>query len=117
LCSDRLEALADAGENVQALREAALKLGRDELEGGAWVLALDSSQRDRLKAAVTGVPLTTKELAVAGRDLLAEKITTPGPHLGELLADLLHRCLVEPELNTRDSLIELAREWLVSRGE
>jgi tRNA nucleotidyltransferase (CCA-adding enzyme) len=56
-----------------------------------------------------GDPTTIRELAVSGEDLI-EAGLTPGPELGRVLNRLLDRVLDEPGLNTRDSLLTLARE-------
>ena len=50
---------------------------------------------------------TLKQLAVTGRDLIAEEIPA-GPRLGEILEKLLEEVLEEPEKNER--------EWLMSRA-
>ncbi|HET6779100.1 MAG TPA: hypothetical protein VFH26_09445 [Gemmatimonadales bacterium] len=54
-----------------------------------------------------GDPLTRGDLAVTGNDLQALGIS--GPRLGETLAALLERVLDDPKLNTRESLLTLAR--------
>ena len=48
-----------------------------------------------------------KQLALTGRDLIAEVIPA-GPRLGEILEKLLEEVLEEPEKNER--------EWLMSRA-
>ena len=53
-------------------------------------------------------PLTRSDLAITGTDLLALGVT--GPRIGETLAGLLDRVLEEPALNTRESLLALARK-------
>ena len=52
-------------------------------------------------------PLTRGDLAITGADLQALGIT--GPRLGETLAALLERVLDDPTVNTRESLLTLAR--------
>lgn len=54
-------------------------------------------------------PLTTRDLAVNGRDLIASGVP-PGPGMGRLLQVLLDAVLDEPARNTRDTLLALARE-------
>jgi tRNA nucleotidyltransferase (CCA-adding enzyme) len=54
-----------------------------------------------------GDPLTRGDLAINGGDLQAIGIS--GPRLGDTLAALLERVLDEPGLNTRESLLTLAR--------
>ncbi len=55
-----------------------------------------------------GDPLTRSDLAITGTDLMALGVT--GPLIGEKLAGLLDRVLEEPALNTRESLLALARK-------
>lgn len=56
-----------------------------------------------------GDALSTAELAVSGSDLMAELGLAAGPQLGKTLRALLERVLDEPALNTRDTLLGLAR--------
>lgn len=53
-------------------------------------------------------PLTVKELAVNGNDLV--EIGFKGPALGETLRALNKRIIEQPELNTRDRLIKWAQD-------
>jgi tRNA nucleotidyltransferase (CCA-adding enzyme) len=53
-------------------------------------------------------PLTRGDLAVGGRDL--ESLGIYGRAVGETLAALLDRVLEDPAANTRERLLELARE-------
>jgi tRNA nucleotidyltransferase (CCA-adding enzyme) len=55
-----------------------------------------------------GDPLTRSDLAVTGTDLMGLGVT--GPRIGETLATLLDRVLDEPALNTRETLLDLARQ-------
>ena len=54
-------------------------------------------------------PLSVKDLAVNGRDLIRAGIA-PGPGLGQKLSQLLDLVLEEPELNTREQLLERIKE-------
>jgi tRNA nucleotidyltransferase (CCA-adding enzyme) len=65
--------------------------------------------RERV-AAVASDPLEAHHLAVTGDDLVAELGIPPGPPIGRLLAGLLEAVLEDPALNSRDRLLELARE-------
>jgi tRNA nucleotidyltransferase (CCA-adding enzyme) len=56
-----------------------------------------------------GAPLSTKALAVNGRDLMAALGLPPGRHVGELLERLLEVALDDPSVNTRERLLERAR--------
>ena len=55
-----------------------------------------------------GDPLTRSDLALTGADL--RELGTTGPRIGEILAALLDRVLEDPGLNTRDTLLSLARK-------
>jgi tRNA nucleotidyltransferase (CCA-adding enzyme) len=55
-----------------------------------------------------GDPLTRSDLAVTGSDLEALGVT--GPVIGQILAQLLERVLDHPALNTRETLLDLARK-------
>jgi tRNA nucleotidyltransferase (CCA-adding enzyme) len=57
-----------------------------------------------------GDPLTRSDLAISGTDLQALGIS--GPQIGQTLAALLDRVLDQPALNTRDSLLDLARKMV-----
>ena len=71
---------------------------------GARALAARSS------ALVTpATPLSARELALGGRELMAELGMPPGPRVGELLDRLLDRALADPSINTRAELLATAR--------
>jgi tRNA nucleotidyltransferase (CCA-adding enzyme) len=57
---------------------------------------------ERIRAA--GEPLTLKDLAVRGDDLIAAGVR-PGPDVGEALARLLEEVLEDPARNTKDYLL------------
>ncbi len=50
-----------------------------------------------------------KNLAIAGADLIALGLT-PGPRFGEILRALHERVLDDPELNTKDTLLNFVKE-------
>jgi tRNA nucleotidyltransferase (CCA-adding enzyme) len=56
-------------------------------------------------------PHRLRDLAVDGTDLI-ELGFRPGPQLGRILHDLLDAVVDEPALNTRDRLLERAKERL-----
>ncbi len=53
-------------------------------------------------------PLTRSDLAIHGGDL--QELGIQGPRIGETLSALLDRVLDDPTLNTRESLLAIARE-------
>jgi len=50
------------------------------------------------------------DLVIDGNDVMAELGIGPGPEIGRILRELFERVIDEPELNTRERLLALARE-------
>ena len=103
------------------MRKAASKMGPDlfplilEVKAADLAACRDERRQDaensleRLKAlweeiSREGAPLTLKELAVTGSDLIRHGMK-PGPALGETLNALLEIVLEEPEKNTKEYLL------------
>jgi tRNA nucleotidyltransferase (CCA-adding enzyme) len=59
----------------------------------------------------SGDPLSLKDLAVRGDDLIAAGVR-PGPEVGDLLAQLLDHVLEDPARNTREQLLARVRDRL-----
>jgi tRNA nucleotidyltransferase (CCA-adding enzyme) len=72
--------------------------------------------RSRVQAVVAEGVLQQGQLAIDGRDLIAELELPRGPLIGELLGRLLEAVLDDPSLNRRDRLLDLARHWARSGG-
>jgi poly(A) polymerase/tRNA nucleotidyltransferase (CCA-adding enzyme) len=51
-----------------------------------------------------------KDLAIDGNDVMAELGIPPGPRVGRILNDLFERVTDDPELNTRERLLQIVRE-------
>jgi tRNA nucleotidyltransferase/poly(A) polymerase len=51
-----------------------------------------------------------KDLSIDGNDVMKELGIPPGPRVGEILNELFERVTDDPKLNTRESLLQLARE-------
>ncbi|MGH2499833.1 MAG: CCA tRNA nucleotidyltransferase [Candidatus Limnocylindria bacterium] len=51
-----------------------------------------------------------RDLAVDGNDVMAELGLAPGPEVGRVIGELFERVLDDPDLNSRESLLALARE-------
>jgi tRNA nucleotidyltransferase/poly(A) polymerase len=51
--------------------------------------------------------LSLRDLAIKGKDLI-EKGVKPGKHLGIILEELLEAVIEDPELNTRETLLDIA---------
>lgn len=59
----------------------------------------------------SGDPLSLKDLALRGDDLIAAGVR-PGPEVGDLLAQLLDHVLEDPARNTREQLLARVRDRL-----
>ena len=62
-------------------------------------------------------PLDTRQLAIDGRRVMDHLGIAPGPQVGAILRELLERVLDDPQLNTEDQLLDLARELGVRRNQ
>ena len=111
---------------MKSVRRAASKIGRDIMwmefvVQYADVLSqspqtipeklekLDQCMEKYQEIEAKSQPLSVKDLAVNGRDLIRAGIA-PGPGLGQKLSQLLDLVLEEPELNTREQLLEKIKE-------
>lgn len=54
-------------------------------------------------------PMAVKDLAISGHDLMSELGLEPGPKIGEILNALFEEVLDDPDLNTREILLEKAK--------
>jgi tRNA nucleotidyltransferase (CCA-adding enzyme) len=79
--------------------------------------ALEALKGHVAKVLAQGAALSTRDLNVNGRDLMTELGLPPGPILGRLLAALLEEVTQDPELNTRERLLERARALLKDLAE
>lgn len=70
------------------------------------------ASRIRAELAADAV-LGRHQLAVDGNDLMSELGLPPGPLLGRLLDELTERVVVEPALNDRTILLDLARQTVL----
>ena len=97
-----------ATHEVVGARRVMASIGRERSPGLAALV--DGELRARVLASLAAnEPLGLKELAVTGNDLLQAGFAA-GRALGDLLAKLLDRVLVDPSLNTRDQLLALAKQ-------
>lgn len=62
-------------------------------------------------------PFGREDLAVDGRDLMEKLRIAPGPELGDLLEGLLETVLDDPDCNTREELLSVARKLLSDKGQ
>lgn len=133
LCIDPVAVLVRLkASNIEIARAAAMMTGPAEPEGHSpvavrrWMAAVGEAADDltllwRLRHGVPalwepvirgirerGEPLTRKQLAVGGQDLVAIGIP-PGPQMGAILDRLLTLVVDDPTLNTRETLLARAR--------
>jgi tRNA nucleotidyltransferase (CCA-adding enzyme) len=105
----------DRIEDLYALNHADVtSKGREAVEDLA---ALEGLKVHVQKMLAQGTALSTRDLAVNGRDLMTELGIVQGPILGELLSALLDDVTTEPGLNVRETLLERAREHLKNKQE
>lgn len=100
-------------ENVQTL----CTLARADIAGkGSARVELEPATINDLEARVASmrltevIPTSTKVLVINGHDVMTHLGLSPGPAIGKVLASLLESVTDDPELNTREKLLELARE-------
>jgi tRNA nucleotidyltransferase (CCA-adding enzyme) len=87
-------------------RADALGKGREVTDEIASLSRLEERAEALLAA---GAVLSTRDLAINGRDLMTELALAPGPILGKILERLLELVTDEPEANERGRLLEAAR--------
>jgi tRNA nucleotidyltransferase (CCA-adding enzyme) len=75
----------------------------------AFLTADGASALAALVATVAADPIAVGELAIAGKELIATLDMKPGPLVGRILTVLLDRVFADPSLNTRETLIAIAR--------
>jgi tRNA nucleotidyltransferase (CCA-adding enzyme) len=79
------------------------------LSGVAHEIAEAEALRRRARQQIDeGTPLTLRDLAITGKDLISELGLSPGPQLGTMLEQLMTLVLDDPSLNERQILLERA---------
>lgn len=68
------------------------------------------------KVLAEGAALSTRDLALKGNDLMKELGLAPGKILGEILSACLEVVTNDPEKNTREALLEVARDFVKQRA-
>lgn len=74
----------------------------------------DSFERHISKVLEAQHAFTVGDLAVSGNDIMEELGLGPGKHIGTILNALLETVLDDPDMNTRDRLLTVAREFYAS---
>jgi tRNA nucleotidyltransferase (CCA-adding enzyme) len=106
------------GTAPEALEELFHLRAADNVGSG---LPADAGGLDELRARVDaalleGVVLDRRDLAVDGRDLMAELGLEAGPRLGRILDTLLERAQADPAVNDGPTLLLLAQGMLVDEA-
>ena len=83
-------------------------MGQSEFNRETSFELLEKMKRFHEEIMQEGNALKISDLAINGGDLIKEGIK-PGPEMGEILKMLLDKVLEEPELNTRENLLEIVR--------
>jgi len=102
-----------AADDDAALRRLLEQIGRAHAPAAAhlWAAGGATDLAARARAILArGDALTIGELAIGGADLKTELGMPPGKQMGGTLRRLLDRVLDDPSLNTRDTLLALARD-------
>jgi tRNA nucleotidyltransferase (CCA-adding enzyme) len=68
--------------------------------------------RARVAVEVARTPLSPRQLAISGDELMAELGIPAGPLVGSLLDRLVEAVVERPARNERGRLVKLAREWI-----
>lgn len=61
------------------------------------------------------VPLSIKELAISGKDLMSEFSLSPGTEIGDMLKFLLDKVLDNPEINSKEQLLAIIYEDYIAK--
>lgn len=99
------------------LLEELYELNRADILGKGTGETSDLDRLAELRARVAsvlaaGAAMSTRDLAIGGKELMSDLGMQPGPRMGSLLRELLEEVIETPELNQRDTLLERARELL-----
>jgi len=115
-----------APETERGLRRLIRKVGEDQIftlldlrradivaqgKGGS-PKDVDSFEKIIREEMAKKPPLSTRDLAINGKDVMQEFGLTPGPLVGKVLNHLLEAVLDEPGLNGREGLLGLAKRYL-----
>ncbi len=68
---------------------------------------IDRVEEKAISILESKVPLSIKELAVDGRDLIQEFSLKPGKEIGDMLKFLLDKVLENPEINSKEELLAI----------
>lgn len=93
-------------DDILDLREA------DRLGSGARKTSWRLEEMKQRMIEQLNQPMNVKDLAINGDDLMQELNLKPGKQIGEILNTLFEQVMENPELNTRESLLDQAKKLL-----
>jgi tRNA nucleotidyltransferase (CCA-adding enzyme) len=100
----------DRLEDLWALNEADVRAkGWDDAPD---LSALAAIKEHVAKVIAAGDALSTRDLAIDGRDIMKELGVAPGPTVGKLLKGLLEEVIADPAKNDREVLLGLAKKMI-----
>jgi tRNA nucleotidyltransferase (CCA-adding enzyme) len=127
---DELAKFANDGSTTAARKLASFIKGITERGGGIrgkdsrkWTFEQSLSElidfanslslpgADQIQKVVSEKPITMKDLAISGNDLMSTIGVKPGKRVGELLKLLYDEIVSNPEINEKDKLLDLARKF------
>lgn len=77
----------------------------------SFARALGTPAMQELSGMMNEVPLTMKDMAISGNDLMTTLNMKPGPQIKKVLDALYNEVLSNPELNDKSKLLELAAQF------
>ncbi len=97
-------------EDLYALNEADVRAkGKKDIPDLSALAALKAHVE---RVIAQGAALSTRDLAIGGRDLMKELAVPQGPTIGKILNALLEEVIADPAKNERETLLALARKML-----
>jgi len=104
-------------ENIEDLLELRLADRKGNGSRDGMPAAIVKLQERIAKITEDENAISVKDLKINGNDIMTQLEILPGPIVGKILKDLLEKVLDDPEINNRDKLLELAKEFYSFNAE
>ena len=101
-------------EDLYVLNEADIR-GKGPVFEIASLANLEALKAHVGKVLAEGAALSTRDLAISGKDLIAELALRPGRIIGYILESLLEAVIADPTVNEREKLLEMARAFVARK--
>ena len=101
-------------EDLYVLNEADIR-GKGPVFEIASLANLEALKAHVAKVLAEGAALSTRDLAISGKDVIAELALRPGRIIGEILESLLEAVIADPTVNEREKLLEMARAFVARK--